>query len=222
MSDFSAAIADYRYLRERGYPAQATLKLVGDHHGLAARERNLLFRGVLPPAQALARQAKLVPPGGLSTRALGVDWYNVLITVESYLKGVAVFLADDGVVRDAAAVHGSYRASPVTEQATAVVLEALREMAPARADFYLDAPVAFSGDMAAALRARLESLPFPVSVEVAESPDYFLKGYPGIVASSDSAILDRAGDILDLARHALRSAFGFEPPGLADLMRPTG
>ncbi len=220
MSDFVQAIADYRYLRERGYAPHAALKLVGDHHELSARERNLIFRGVLPRALAWARTARLVTPADAAGRCLGVDWYNVLITVESYLKGIVVFLADDGVVRDAAAVHGSYRSGPVTDRAVGTVIDAMRKLAPARVDLLVDAPVAFSGRMAAGLRDRLSGLPFAARVEVVESPDYALKDYCGVVASSDSAIIDRAARVLDLARFALQEAFGFAPPDLSALAPP--
>jgi hypothetical protein len=215
MYDFNEAIADYRYLRERSYPEQAALKVVGDRYRLTAKQRNLLFRGVLPEPVARARRAKIVAFDSVAGRAIGVDWYNVLIIVESYLKGVAVFLADDGVIRDAAGVHGSYRTGSATERATAAVLEALRDAAPGRVDLYVDAPVAFSGDMAEGLRVKLRGFPFACGVEVAESPDYFLKSYRGIVASADSVILDAAAGVLDLARHSLHRAFGFDPPGIS-------
>ncbi len=215
MNDFSRAIDDYRYLRERIYPEQAALKIVGDRYRLTARQRNLLFRGVLPEPVARARRAKIVSFDSVAGLAIGVDWYNVLIIVESYLKGVPVFLADDGVIRDAAGVHGSYRTGPATERAISVVLDALRCAAPGRVDLYVDAPVAFSGDMAAGLRLRLQGFPVAAGVEVAESPDYFLKSYGGIVASADSVILDAAAGVVDLARHSLHRAFGFEPPGIS-------
>jgi hypothetical protein len=220
MHDFDRAIEDYRYLRERSYPEQAALKVVGDRYRLTAKQRNLLFRGVLPEPVARARRAKIVSFDAVAGRPIGVDWYNVLIVVESYMKGVAVFLADDGVIRDAAGLHGSYRTGSATGRAIALVLEALRDAAPGRVDLFVDAPVAFSGDMAAGLRLRLLELPFPAAVEVAESPDYFLKSYRGIVASADSVILDAASGILDLARHSLQRAWGFDPPGVSSFGGP--
>jgi hypothetical protein len=222
MCDLAPATADYRYLRERGYSPQAALKLVGDRYELTARERNLLFRGVLPAAVARARAAKLIAPDDVAGARLGVDWYNVLITVESYLKGSAVFLAEDGVVRDAAAVHGSYRAGIVTDRAAALLVEALRSLAPAAVDVFIDSPVAYSGQMAAGLRERLRGAAFAANVEVVESPDHFLKSYPGVVASSDSAIIDPAARVLDFARYALRAAYGFEPPEVSALRRAPG
>ncbi|MBN2875464.1 MAG: DUF434 domain-containing protein, partial [Spirochaetales bacterium] len=40
------AIRDYRSLLDRGYPAQATIKLVGDRYRLPREGRVVLFRGV--------------------------------------------------------------------------------------------------------------------------------------------------------------------------------
>jgi hypothetical protein len=219
MYSLTQAITDYRYLRERGYPPNASLKLVGDRCGLTARERNLLFRGVLPAAVARARAAKLVTPEGAAGHPIGVDWYNVLITVESYLKGSRVFLADDGVIRDAAAVHSSYRAGAVTGQAALLLAGSLTALSPARVDVFIDSPVAYSAEMACRLRGLLAGAPFEAGIEVVGSPDYRLKDYPGIVASSDSAIMDRAARILDVPRYSLREAFGFEPPALSAYAR---
>jgi hypothetical protein len=216
---FRCAIDDYRYLRERSYSARAALKLVGDRHELPAEQRNLLFRGVMPRAEAAGRRTRLVPDTAVRGRRLGIDWYNVLITVESYLKGATVFVADDGVVRDAAAVHGSYRVSRLTEQAIGALASAVQAAAPSAVDIFVDAPVAFSGEMAAILRARFSGGPFPVTVRVIDSPDHELKLFDGVVATSDSAVIDRAESVLDLARAALAAAHGFQPPTLGDLGR---
>lgn len=41
------AVRGYRFLLDRGYPVQATIKLVGDRFRLDEVERVVLFRGVL-------------------------------------------------------------------------------------------------------------------------------------------------------------------------------
>jgi hypothetical protein len=217
MRDFRCAIDDYRYLRERSYSARAALKLVGDRHELPAGQRNLLFRGVMPRVEAAGRRTRLVPETAVRGRRLGIDWYNVLITVESYLKGATVFVADDGVVRDAAAVHGSYRIGHLTEQAVGALASAVQTAAPSAVDILVDAPVAFSGEMAALLRTRFSGGPFSVSVRVIDSPDHELKTYAGVVATSDSVVIDRAESAFDLARAALAATYGFQPPTLEDL-----
>lgn len=214
---FRDACGDFKYLREKRYPEKATLKLVGDRYGLSRVQRNCLFRGVIAGDRAEARRKKIVLPRDAVGTSLGVDWYNVLITVESYLKGVALFLSDDGVVRDSSATHGSYRWTGVTERAVQEIVDALRELRPGRIDAFLDAPIAFSGSMAEELRQRLMVCGCPASVALSHSADYPLKTFDGLVASSDSVILDSASRILDLPRCVMERSFGFTPPPLVDL-----
>jgi hypothetical protein len=208
------AYDDYKHLRERGYPEKAALKLVCDHHRLSRLERNALFRGCMAAAVAVGRAARIVPPMVAAGQALGIDWYNVLITVESYLRGTTIFVADDGILRDCAATHGGYRSSALTERALEAILSALAALAPARVDACLDAPIAYSGLMAEELRRRLEGLPFPSDVALAHSADFLLKGYDGIVCTSDSVVMDRVQRVLDLPRWVLHHAFSFSPPAL--------
>ncbi len=207
------ACDEYRYLLSKGYPETAALKLVGDRHRLSRLERNCLFRGIVDDGTAESRRRKMVLPDEARGSCLGIDWYNVLITAETYLKGGMVFLADDGVTRDAAAVHGSWRRSAMTGPATDAVVSALGRMEPGRIDVFLDSPVAFSGELAAELRCRVgEAVQSAAcTVSLAASADWPLKRYEGIVASSDSVVLDSAGKVLDLARHALEWRYGFIP-----------
>ena len=98
MLNFKKPVKDYRYLMEQGYSEKASLKLVGDRYRLSRLERNCLFRGVRTRSVARCRMEKLVDSDILGGANLGVDWYNVLITVESYLKGFPVFLFQITVV----------------------------------------------------------------------------------------------------------------------------
>ncbi len=217
MGNFDLALADYRYLREKSYSEKASLKLVGDRHRLSRMERNTLFRGVIPEATASSRKRKLLKPEELAGLCLGIDWYNVLITVESFLRGLPLFLSDDGMTRDSSATHGSYRRSAVTEKAMVSIFEGLRSLGAGRLDAYLDSPIAFSGLMAEEVRSRLSRLSVPCAVELQHTADYPLKGYDGVVASSDSVILDSARKVLDLPRFVVQASFGFTPPTLAGL-----
>jgi hypothetical protein len=216
MSNLKIAVEVYRYLKNREFPDKASLKLVGDRYRLSRLERNCLFRGVVPASESESRRTKLVRPDHVIGQALGIDWYNVLITVESYLKGMPVFLSDDGVLRDATGVHGSYRSGEITERAIPTVLDSITALEPKRVDVYLDAPVAFSGNTAAELRERVADRS-NWDVMVCPSPDYVLKSYRGIVASSDSIIIDRSERILDLPRFVLEGCYSFEAPDLLSL-----
>jgi hypothetical protein len=213
---FVEACTDFKYLRERGYPEQAALKLVGDRHRLSRVERNSMFRGIIPEQLAAPRRKKIAAPYEIAGGSLSIDWYNVLITVESFLLGLPVFIAEDGILRDSSATHGSYRATAVTTRALEKIFESLGAMSPARVDAYLDAPIAFSGLMADEVRERLARIPCPSSVSLVHSADYQLKHGSGTVATSDSVILDAAPRICDLPRAVLESGFGFTPPALRD------
>ncbi len=212
------AIEDFRYLLTRGYPPAASVKLVGDRYRLSRTLRNALFRGVMAPALAASRKARVVSPEAVGGRPLGVDWFNVLITAESYLKGLAVFVCDDGMVRDSAGVHGSYQPSTVTEQAQAACLATIDGLESGAVWFYLDSPVSHSGDMARALREAAETgICRPTVVEVVRSADYELKVFDGVVASSDSAIMDRAVAVVDIPRVAIEGSFGKSCPPLHEI-----
>jgi len=164
----------------------------------------------------------MVHPEEVRGGSLGIDWYNVLITVETYLKGGVLFLSDDGVTRDAAAVHGSWRRSAVTGPAVDAVVSALGRISPDRVDVFLDSPIAFSGELAAELRGRIgAALPGTAcEVTLAASADWPLKRYPGVVASSDSVVLDSAARVLDLPRIALEWRYGFTPSPIGGRRSP--
>jgi hypothetical protein len=216
-TDFAIAYEVYAYLLGHGFPGKASLKLVGDRFRLGSTERNCLFRGAIARETAESRRHKLVCPHSVTGQRLGLDWYNILITVESYLKGVVVLRADDGVLRDAMAAHGSYRPGPVTEQAIEAILEGVAALAPGSLDVLLDSPVAWSARMAADLRERLARVGLPFEVHLDASADFALKSYDGIVASADSVILDCARAVLDLPGFVLARSFGFTAPRLPDL-----
>jgi hypothetical protein len=214
---FQDAIQDYRYLKNRGYPDKAALKLVSDHHRLNSVLRNCLFRAIFSYSDCENRKAKLIAAGDVEGHVLGVDWYNVLITVESYLKGFPVFISDDGLVRDSSGVHGSYKPGKITERAIGEILSLITALKPSRVELFLDSPISFSGDMAEELRSRLSrTLPVPYSVSVFPSADYPLKSFDGIVATSDSSIIDREQvyPVIDLARHVLERSFEAQIPAV--------
>jgi hypothetical protein len=219
---FQKAIEDYRYLKNRRYPDKAALKLVSDHYRLSSVLRNCLFRAVFASPECETRKSKLVAVEDVQGQLLGVDWYNVLITVESYLKGSLIFVSDDGLVRDSSGVHGSYKSGKITERGIAEILSAMGMLNPSRVDLFLDSPISHSGDMAEQLRDRLSlSLSTPSSVSVFPSADFPLKSFNGIVATSDSSIIDRTPvrQVFDLARFVIEGSFHVRIPTVEELAR---
>jgi len=220
MNDFRFAVKDFRFFKNKGYSGKSLLKLVGDRYRLSRHARNCLLRGISNPEIASSRRRKVIKPVFARGKPLGIDWYNVLITVEGYLKGECLFLTDDAVIRDAQAIHGSYRVSAITDSAIRTILKTCSWLAPSLVAIFLDAPVSFSGRMKEKLlTAAKETAPqLRFSVEVIPSPDYALKTWEGVAATSDSVIMDQAGSILDLPRLALQRQYDFKPKKIDDII----
>jgi hypothetical protein len=218
MSGFKEAIEDYRYFLDKDYPQKALLKLVGDKYRLSKQERNCLFRGVGKTSESMDRKKKIISSKAVHSSSLGIDWYNVLITVDSYLRGYPLFISDDGLIRDSSGVHASFHARESTHRALREIIRSIEVCTPQSVTIYLDAPISHSGEMAQTLRTySTEILSHPYIIEVVPTADYYLKTFNGIIASSDSVICDHATVIFDLAGFVLFTRYHFTPPRVRDL-----
>ena len=110
--DLWKAADDFRFLLNRGYPRDASLELIGNRYSLDRDHRPLLRRGVFAASVAGERRSKKVSLEEIRDKAVAIDGYNCLITLESALKAKAILLADDAFIRDISGVSGSYRESP--------------------------------------------------------------------------------------------------------------
>lgn len=199
------AAEDFLYLLDRNYPRSASLQLVGNRYNLDALHRQVLHRGLFARKQARERRERLVEIEGLVDVKLLVDGHNVLITVESGLGGRLLIAANDGVIRDVAGVSHRYRISILTHQAIDTIFRVLQQYPPQETVFFLDAPIRQSGELAAALRSALKSYNLSGDAQALKVPEVQLIGGEGIVASSDSAVLDKVQQGFDLAGTAIKS-----------------
>lgn len=199
------ALAEYSWLLTRGYAVNSALKLVGDRHGLTARQRLAVMRSSCSDQSLRRRLANCVPTSELRGRPLAIDGYNLLITVESALARGIVLIGRDGAYRDLAGIHGTYRKVEETIPALQLVFRAVTDLAPARVAWYLDRPVSNSGRLKKLMEELLETATDHClwTVELVASPDKALAVYSGIVASSDSAVLEQVGEWFGLARHVV-------------------
>lgn len=202
------AAAELRYLLARGYPLEVTLSLVGNRHGLARRERDLLRRGVAAPQVAERRRAKLRAPTGLAGARLAIDGHNQLITLESALKGRPLVAADDGLVRDVERAARAFRPGRLTEQALGLLLELLGSARPESTLFLFDAPVSGSGCLAALVRRRLQEAGLVGEARAAAYPEAEMEGFSGVVATSDGPLIDACQAATDLSGAIIRAHFG--------------
>jgi hypothetical protein len=103
----------------------------------------------------------------------------------------------DGALRDLAGLRGSYHLVEETDRALDLLGEALRLHAPARAVFFLDAPISNSGRLRARLLETAQRWSVPVEAQLVPDPDRVLAGLEDVV-TSDAAILDSAASWVPL------------------------
>jgi hypothetical protein len=198
------AAEDFLYLLDRNYPRSSSLQLVGNRYNLDALHRQVLHRGVFARKEAGERRDRLVEVERLVEFKLLVDGHNVLITVESGLAGRLLIAANDGVIRDVAGVSHRYRISTLTHEAIETIFQILQKYPPKETILFLDAPIRQSGELAAALRSNLKSFNLSGDAQALKVPEIRLIGGEGVVASSDSAVLDEVQRGFDLAAAAIR------------------
>lgn len=198
------AVADYSWLLTRGYAVDSALKLVGDRYDLTVRQRMAVRRSGCCDSSLDGRASKRIASTDAAGRPVGIDGYNLLITIESALSGGVVLIGRDGCYRDLASVHGTYRKVEETVPALTMILDHIAALKTPRIDWYLDRPVSNSGRLKALIAGLIESRiardarHAKWNIELVNDPDSALKSYPGLIVSSDSVILDACGAWLNL------------------------
>jgi hypothetical protein len=198
------AAADFRYLLDRHYPRKAVLDMIGNRYELTADQRELLHRGVFSKADSISRRRKRIMISRISGKPLAIDGYNILITVEAGLSGRPLVLADDGFIRDISRVSGAFKTTEITESALRSILEVLKAAKPCRILFLFDAPISRSGELAREVRCRLAAEGLAGDALAVPVPEKILDGFPGVVATSDTAVIDRSPKVVDLAGYTLK------------------
>lgn len=192
------AAEDVRYLLNRGYPKESSIRFVSDHYRLPEEQRFVLIRVVVDAKTASARGEKMLPLRHLRGRTVFVDGYNVLIAVESLLCGRPVYLGDDGFLRDTQGIFRSYKASEITDPALADILDLLSFAAPARVEILLDQPISMSGRLAGLIREMMVERSLAGTARTVMDVDRQLKSAEGIVATADGNVIDVVPSVVDL------------------------
>ena len=197
------AAEEFRYLLNRGYSRKASLELVGNHYQLTADHRHLLHRGVFADLEARSRWRKKISAKDLFQKDLAIDGHNVLITIEAGLSGRPLILGDDGFIRDISGLSGRFKMTEITDNAIRLIIHALKNMKPRQTLFLFDAPISRSGKLAQEVRKQLRKENLPGDALAVKVPEKVLIGFQGVIATSDTAIIDQSKKLLDLAGHIL-------------------
>ena len=201
------AAKDLRYLLERGYRRESALRLIVDKYQLSTNQKLLLYRAVYDSSTAAKHKEKIATSDRVKDSKLAIDGYNVLITVESGLRGGLLVLCDDGFIRDISAVHGKYRMTSTTEKALSTIVKAVQELKPAKTNFFFDAQVSKSGELASHVRRTLRSSGLTGCAYAVERADVSTLNFGDIIATSDSVLISKAEAVFDLAGEILKKNY---------------
>lgn len=190
---FGQAAQDLSYLLERGYGENSGVKIVGDRYRLNARQRKALLRLVSTPSSIEKRQGLQLPTSQLKDKVVAVDGFNLIIFVESILSNGIILACMDGVYRDIASVHGSYKRVVETGAALELLGQVFEKLGVTEVQWFLDAPVSNSGRLKQLLEMEAAENNFNWTIDLVPDPDKTLVEIIGnvVAVSSDSWILDR-------------------------------
>ena len=194
------AAEDLVWLLNRGYAVRSALKLVGDRHGLRARQRLAVLRSSCSDEARERRRQHQVDVATLAEAVVAIDGFNLLATIEAAIGGAPLLEGRDGCLRDVAGIHGSYRAVAETRPAIEAIGALLDKVGVADVLWLLDSPVSNSGRLGATLRQIAGARGWPWRVELLFNPDRALRETSAIVATADGPILDNAAHWANLAR----------------------
>ncbi len=198
------AATDLRYLLARGYPRNAALSLAGNRYGLDHTARQLLHRGVFAPPEAAARRAKLRHLEDLAGHSLGVDGHNVLITLECAMRGLPLVAADDGFIRDVGQVSRAFKPTPETDLVLELLAEFLAPRPVGLIRVFFDAPLSLSGELARRTGELWSTRGLKVEAAAVPVPEKELLACASPICTSDTALIDQAEVVVDLAGEIIR------------------
>lgn len=203
MKEFEKAKDDFRYLLDKKYDRSGALHFVGDHYRLNKLERNSLLRVVCSTEEERKRKEKRMAIGSIAGKELFIDGYNVLIGTEAVLENKDLE-CQDGFVRDAMGFFGRYRMGNRTIKSITRILKLLKKYEPEKVTVFFDAQIPKSGDLAKLVNLQFERYGLKGEAKTSRATDRELKESSGIVATSDTIIIESAERVLDIP-HAIKT-----------------
>nr|MDO8089709.1 DUF434 domain-containing protein [Candidatus Sigynarchaeota archaeon] len=198
------AAEDLRYLLNRNYNRDQALTFVGDHYRLHKEERFILYRAIYSQKEVRERKEKTISFEELQGKTLTIDAYNVIIVLETMLKGKELIESDDSFVRDISGVFGKHKITKTTRQAISLIMQTLKQNPPKKTLIFFDSPVSKSGELAAITRKKMEEYGINGTAQIVKQADNAVIRRGEVAATSDSVILQKAKKTFDLAGYIVR------------------
>ena len=219
---FRRSIRDYLVLIVSGYPDRAAHKLVCDKYRLNQAQRTALYRGIHHPSRARARKQRLASVE--KHVPLIIDLCNAVYTVANYLLGRAIFISNDGFLRDAGEAYKNGAADRVVEKALVEILMMLPSHSLAQPILHVDESRAIDTLSEQGIRKACDNAGIECCIVFSRSADSELKkAKTGLVATSDSEILDacmnsRGVFFTDLPFQVLKGRYRAKPISLSGMI----
>ncbi|MEA1993455.1 MAG: DUF434 domain-containing protein [Euryarchaeota archaeon] len=191
------ASKDLYYLLNRGYSKGSAVRFVGDHYCLTKKEGYKLKRMVFSKEEIRLTLKKRSAIEEIQGKGLMVDGYNVLITVESVLKGEA-FRCFDGVIRDIQGIFHKYRFTEKGKEALRRILSLLKRYPPKETLFLFDTQISKSGELCSYVQKKLRKYSLNGDAWTTKNVDYTLKERQMLTATNDSIIIKELEYFVDI------------------------
>jgi hypothetical protein len=213
-TNFRDSVQDLVWMLERGYPKKPAIEAVGNRYRLNHNERMILYRGVFDLKTAERRRKKIIDPFKSPAGKLLIDGYNVFITIFSYLKGMCVFRAFDGYVRDVSEVFGSVRITDQMKRSIDALVSFMEDLTgKTEVCILLDKPKKEHEDsinLLSIIETKTQYIHQSVDVRMVKSVDSEIskRAEPSTaVATSDTRIIEIAHKTIDIPDHIITSVF---------------
>jgi len=198
-----SATQDLCWLLSHGYALRSSSELVGNRHNLSTRQRHAVNRCACSDDARSARRQKELVPGQLEHQELWIDGFNILTGLEAALSGGVILGGCDGCYRDLASVHARHHQVQETLPALTLTGNWAQAHGVNRCVWWLDRPVSNSGRLRQMMLDLAATKAWDWRIELVWSPDKVLSDTSEIIATSDSAILDRCQRWCNLTRHLI-------------------
>ena len=185
------------YLINEGYDLKQATTFVGNHFLLSERQRLAVMRSVATEEQLAGRKNRLVSVTQLSGKEVWIDGFNTIITMEVLLSDSIFLTGMDECIRDLAALRGTYRLIPETEQAVRALFDVLQKYEVRNANVLLDEPVSNSGRLKELIAEITEEYDVDLDIQIRRDVDRELYEKENVI-TSDSIILDHCKSWVNL------------------------